>query len=176
MVRHPASCPCLETMLEGGCWEGSEHPPALTPRAAGSQPLPEQRGEGKHPNFREPASSFPPRCWQELGWRGPTLRDPPHLTHRVPLCSAAFPEATRRGLMASGICHLTQTTFHQCHPRPATGATCLITSGVLSTGAVARRAAVPSEHRPLHLPAPSSSSHAPPWAQVGTAMGTGTGT
>lgn len=40
--------------------------------------------------------------------------------------------------MASGICHLIQTIFHQCHPHPATGATRLITLGALPTGAAAR--------------------------------------
>lgn len=49
--------------------------------------------------------------------------------HGVPFCSAASPEATRRGLMASGICHLMQSTFHQCQPCPAAGATRLITPG-----------------------------------------------
>jgi len=136
-------------------------PLSQAPRAAGSSPALDEMGEGKHPGVWEPAGCSPPRCWQKLGWGGPTGGDPLHLTRPVPFCSAGSPEATRHGLMASGICHLIQTTFHQRHPRPATGAACLITPGASSTGAAARGAALPSKHPPHRPPAPSSSSAGP---------------
>lgn len=52
---------------------------------------------------------------------------PPPFACPMPFCSAGSPEVTRHGLMASGICHLIQSTFHQCHPHAAMEASRLIT-------------------------------------------------
>lgn len=116
---------CLETWAVAQCAVGGrrecfEHPPALAPRAAGSSPrwTTRDRDNTRHSTFL----SAP--VLQELGWGGPTCGT---LARPVPFCSAGSPEATRHGLMASGICHLIQSTFHQCHPRSATGAARLIT-------------------------------------------------
>lgn len=69
------------------------------------------------------------------GILGADISVPPLRGCPTPFCSVAFPEAMRHGLMASGICHLMQTTFHQGDPHPAAGAACLITPGALPAGA-----------------------------------------
>lgn len=92
------------------------------------------------------------------GILGADISVPPRRGRPTPFCSVAFPEAMRHGLMASGICHLMQTTFHQGDPHPAAGAARLITPGASPAGA-RWGDCTPSSS--------SSSSCAPMQAQVG---------